>query len=117
MEDSTPSPEELERRTKWFSRYVEALENRSVVEPENDGYLYRCPCCGFRTLKERGGYNICPVCFWEDDGQDDPDAGIVRGGPNGSLSLAQARMNFKEFGACDQKSVANVRPPNADEML
>jgi hypothetical protein len=27
-----------------------------------------------------------PVCFWEDDGQDDHDADLVRGGPNGALS-------------------------------
>ncbi|MFF1770133.1 CPCC family cysteine-rich protein [Streptomyces sp. NPDC058249] len=31
---------------------------------------YGCPCCGFLTLDERGSYEICPVCFWEDDGQD-----------------------------------------------
>jgi Cysteine-rich CPCC len=35
---------------------------------------YRCPCCGFITLTERSADEICPVCFWEDDGQDDHDA-------------------------------------------
>jgi hypothetical protein len=38
------------------------------------------------------------VCFWEDDGQDDIDADIVYGGPNGSLSLTQARHNYQERG-------------------
>jgi len=28
---------------------------------------YSCPCCGYLTLPERGAYDICPVCFWEDD--------------------------------------------------
>jgi hypothetical protein len=42
------------------------------------------------TLNERGGWEICAVCFWEDDGQDDHDADNVRGGPNGALSLTQA---------------------------
>ncbi|WHO76586.1 MULTISPECIES: CPCC family cysteine-rich protein [Rhizobium] len=42
-----------------------------------------------------------PVCFWEDDGQDDHDAELVRGGPNGPLSLVQARLNFAESGACN----------------
>jgi cysteine-rich CPCC protein len=28
---------------------------------------YRCPCCGYLTLPARGEYDICPVCFWEDD--------------------------------------------------
>lgn len=30
--------------------------------------LLPCPCCGYRTLQERGQYEICPVCSWEDDG-------------------------------------------------
>ena len=28
---------------------------------------YKCLCCGYRTLDTRGEYDICPVCFWEDD--------------------------------------------------
>ena len=76
---------------------------------------FRCPCCGYRTLDERGGFEICAVCFWEDDGQDDQDAGIVRGGPNGALSLTLARANFKEFGVCDGKSLQHVRKPTLDE--
>ncbi|HDV6321953.1 TPA: hypothetical protein RJR38_003806 [Burkholderia multivorans] len=31
----------------------------------------RCPCCRSKTLRERGGFEICSVCFWQDDGQDD----------------------------------------------
>lgn len=46
---------------------------------------YRCPCCQFRTLHERGGFELCPVCFWEDDGQDDQDACNIRGGPTASF--------------------------------
>lgn len=32
--------------------------------------LHPCPCCGFRTLteEERGSYELCRVCGWEDDG-------------------------------------------------
>ncbi|WP_372448711.1 CPCC family cysteine-rich protein [Streptomyces musisoli] len=30
---------------------------------------YPCPCCGHRVLgRMPGSYEICPVCFWEDDG-------------------------------------------------
>lgn len=30
---------------------------------------YKCPCCGFYTFKQKpaGSYDICPVCFGEDD--------------------------------------------------
>jgi cysteine-rich CPCC protein len=54
-----------------------------------------CPCCGFLTLTERSAFEICPVCFWEDDGQDDADADDTKGGPNSS-SLTEARRNFLE---------------------
>jgi hypothetical protein len=108
-----PTPEELERRRGWFDFYMDRLENHSVLEPTQEGTRYRCPCCGCRTLDERGGCDICPVCFWEDDGQDDADADAdtVRGGPNGRLSLTQARANYREFGACERRHREHVRPP------
>ncbi|WP_328943405.1 CPCC family cysteine-rich protein [Streptomyces sp. NBC_00250] len=85
------------------------------LSPGSDGKAevspYRCPCCGFLTLDERGSFDICPVCFWEDDGQDDHDADQVRGGPNGRLSLTEARQNFQAMGACDERCAAFVRDP------
>jgi hypothetical protein len=77
--------------------------------------LVRCPCCRSKTLPARGEDEICPVCFWEDDGQDDADADVVLGGPNGSLSLTQARENFRKLGACDARFLGKVRPPRPDE--
>jgi hypothetical protein len=96
----------------WFDRYT-SFEN--VFKPQSDK-KWPCPCCGFRTLPERGGYDICPVCFWEDDGQDDHDADIVRGGPNYSLSLACARLNFKRIGACEERVLQHVRKPTDAEI-
>lgn len=57
---------------------------------------FECPCCEYSTLQERGGYEICELCGWEDDGQDEADADQVLGGPNYELSLTAARRNFKE---------------------
>lgn len=48
------------------------------------------------TLLERRGWEICPICFWEDDGQDTDDANVVRGGPNHDYSLIEARKNFEK---------------------
>ncbi|MEV5576646.1 CPCC family cysteine-rich protein [Spirillospora sp. NPDC052269] len=76
---------------------------------------YPCPCCGFLTLAERGGYEICQVCFWEDDGQDDPDADTVRGGPNYALSLTAARRNFARFGVVERRWLQHVRDPRPEE--
>jgi len=77
---------------------------------------YRCPCCGFKTLCGRSQDEICPVCFWEDDGQDDHDADQVRGGPNGHLSLTKARENYRSFGASNPRRKVHVRPPDPSEM-
>ncbi len=110
-----PRPNEVERRSAWFDWYVGRLNDHSVVGDRREGEKYACPCCGYLTLDERGGYDICPVCFWEDDGQDDADADVVRGGPNGNLSLTMARSNVRQFGACDARSVPHVRPPRDDE--
>lgn len=95
--------------------YCDALDNLSILQPQIEGVRCRCPCCRYKTLGERGDFDICPVCFWEDDGQDDQDADIIRGGPNGPLSLTQARSNFKKIGACEQRFIGNVRKPAQDE--
>jgi len=74
----------------------------------------RCECCGYLTLPEQGDFEICPVCFWEDDGQDDLDADEISGS-NGSLSLTAARENFRQYGACELRFVRSVRPPTEEE--
>jgi hypothetical protein len=56
-----------------------------------------CPACGLDTLSESGGFEICWVCWWEDDGQGDWDAELVTGGPNYDLSLKRARENFQKY--------------------
>ena len=54
-----------------------------------------CPCCNYPTLNERNSYEICGLCFWEDDGQDESNANEILGGPNQDYSLTEARNNFK----------------------
>jgi Cysteine-rich CPCC len=81
-----------------------------------DGVFYHCPCCLFPTMPMRGGFEVCPVCHWEDDGQDSHDADRVRGGPNGDLSLSQGRDNFAKTGVCDGTALSRVRPPTDLEM-
>lgn len=77
---------------------------------------YKCPCCGYYTYDEKpnGNYDICPVCFWEDDPiqLDDHDA---EGGAN-KVSLNQARTNYKLFNACESNMITFVRPPNDFEL-
>lgn len=87
---------------------------RNVVRQAKPGVRYACPCCKYLTLTTRGWYEICPVCGWEDDGQDDHDAEELRGGPN-KVSLQKARSNYLAFGASEERRRSRVRRPNEDE--
>ena len=74
-----------------------------------------CPCCGYKTYcdKPDGTYDICPVCFWEDDPvqMNEPN---FEGGAN-HVSLKQAQKNFLEFGASEERVKQYVRQPKIDE--
>jgi hypothetical protein len=78
--------------------------------------LHRCPCCGCRTLRQRGRLELCPVCAWADAGQDERDADTVHGGPNGELSLRGARANYRRFGASAAQFMDRVRKPQPEEL-
>lgn len=56
-----------------------------------------CPSCGFPTLDNRCVHEICSICFWQDDGQDDFDAGDVYGGPNDDYLLTAHRLEWNDF--------------------
>jgi len=73
---------------------------------------HTCPCCGYKTLNDE--YDICPICFWEDDWVqfNDPDC---EGGAN-HVSLRQGQKNFVEFGACEKEMVKHVRKPNTNDI-
>jgi hypothetical protein len=63
--------------------------------------LYKCPCCGFKTLKTKAEYEICRVCRWEDDGNREPDnySSVNRK----TLSEASKIFNEKRSAHPDEK--------------
>ena len=71
---------------------------------------YPCACCGYLVFEQRpGSYEICPICFWEDD--------IVQlrwvdvaGGAN-SVSLVDAQRNYATLGCCEARFLSHVRAP------
>jgi len=77
---------------------------------------YRCLCCGCKTLRAPAALQLCPVCWWEDDGQDDSDASEVRLTVNGQLSLDEARSYYVQFGAAHPRFLPYVRKPLAAEQ-
>jgi hypothetical protein len=79
----------------WNEYIKRTAQTTAVQSPKGTRYL--CPCCGYPTLEERAAYDVCFLCTWEDDGQDDPRADEVWGGPNGDRSLTYARQQFKQY--------------------
>ena len=72
---------------------------------------YPCPCCGYLVHSgPPGSYELCPVCFWEDDGLQLEFATTLAGGANHS-TLARAQKNFSIFGACEPSSIRFCRAP------
>ena len=75
-----------------------------------------CPCCGYLTLEDpkNGSYEICPVCFWENDAVQNDDPSFA-GGAN-EPSLTQARANYRRFGAVEERLILHVRAARPDEI-
>jgi hypothetical protein len=71
------------------------------VEP-----LDECCCCGYKALSKRREYNVCPVCFWEDDGTESDEA---YSSPN-HLTLGEGKRNFQGRGVC------STRGPSMDTV-
>jgi hypothetical protein len=92
----------MRRRSPAWTRYGQGVADRFV-----------CPCCGYRTLSEQGTYEICTVCWWEDDPDEDPELQIA--GPNG-MALAEARRNFETYGAMSEQMRKLARDPLPEEM-
>lgn len=61
-----------------------------------------------------GTFEVCPVCFWEDDEVQyrNPD---YEGGAN-EVSLRTARANYNRIRACSEDFLNDVRPPTKEEI-
>lgn len=76
---------------------------------------FPCPCCGYLTFGEpAGSYEICPICYWEDDPVQlrRPE----RGGGANRPSLVEAQANFRSFGSCERCTVESCRAPGPDDV-
>lgn len=70
--------EQFNERRSYFSQYIK----------DNKMSAHVCSGCGYPIING----DICDVCNWEDDGQNDKIADEVRGGPNSTLSLTANRV-------------------------
>jgi RNAse (barnase) inhibitor barstar len=69
--------------------------------------LTQCDCCDYYSIPLGNDFEICTICFWEQDtfGIEQPD---TSSGANHGLTLRQGRRNFKEFNACAKQFIKNV---------
>ncbi|SCM92736.1 Uncharacterized protein BWINRASL_00968 [Bacillus mycoides] len=69
-----------------------------------------------KTLEEEppGTYEICSICYWEDDEVQFNDHDF-EGGAN-EASLRQAQKNFIAFGASEESFVGSVKKPTGEDM-
>jgi hypothetical protein len=61
-----------------------------------------------------GSYDICEICFWEDDALQLEFATTLAGGAN-SMTLADAQRAFAEIGAKLASRTAHTRPPGPND--
>ncbi|MFR6626441.1 MAG: DUF6054 family protein [Flavonifractor plautii] len=103
----------------FLDKVEELLESCRPAAPSRPGAgkPYPCPCCGNYTMEEEpgGSYQTCPVCAWVDDpwALEHPDE---PGGCN-TVTLEQARENYRACGACSPELRGHVRPPEPEEEL
>ena len=97
-------------KNSYLGKLISDKFNVKVIIEGKQPRLFRCRCCGYKTLKQIGHFDICKICFWEDDGADDDE----RYSPPNRMTLKEARNNFEMYGACDEKSLQHL---NEDRML
>lgn len=95
--------EDFHQRRNTFNNY---LEERGLE-------LFTCPCCAYPTLTEKSGHEICPVCYWQADGQDDEEADEVWEGPSDfSLTESRIRVGKKLNNVAEQTGGNIIKSPS-----
>ena len=93
-----------------FKDFATFCHREDPVYPKGKNGKFRCPCCMHFTLGSIAAYDICPICFWEDDGTTS-EHGFS---PNG-ISLTEGQENYKKFGASKEHDRQYVRPAEPHE--
>jgi hypothetical protein len=72
--------------------------------------MHPCPCCGYKTLPDRGAFDLCPVCWWEDEGVQPWE----HSGPNGQ-TLVEAQQEYLARRLPYRLRPGKVRAPKRGE--
>jgi hypothetical protein len=88
------------------------MSDFSSWKPSKEHYaaLHPCPVCGYQQFsQEYGTYEICQICFWEDDWV---QLGFPDSGGANRVTLIEGQKNFIHHGACQLDMKDAVRPPS-----
>lgn len=63
----------ITERRAVYNKYFPMIQigKSASLQLNNKALQNSCPGCGYFTLMGRGMYDICPICFWEDEGFDE----------------------------------------------
>lgn len=100
---------------EFVKRYLSEIESLGEYKenPSIPSMKYTCKCCGYKTLDSIGEYQICPVCYWEDD----PYFNVKMDSGSNNMSLLQGQLNYMRDGYCSSQAAKYVRKAKKDEMI
>lgn len=95
MKNSDIYVDDLKGRRTFFLKNFEVVKiGRQRTDISSFEVLKNsCPVCGYWTLEARDSFDICGICFWEDDGMDDFEENLDSG-PN-HMTLKEGRIIFQ----------------------
>lgn len=95
MKDKEKYIDNFNQRRDFFQKNFALKIGRQRTDVMSKDILKNsCPVCGYLTLDERDSFDICAICFWEDDGIDDFEVN-KDSGPN-HMTLNEGREIFQE---------------------
>lgn len=93
-------------KNEYLSEVLSKILFEKIKVEGKEEILFACPCCSYQTIKERGQYKICPVCFWEDDGGND----LNRYSSVNHMTLLEGKDNFNKYACVTETSIKMVNP-------
>lgn len=91
-------------KNNYLEKEILRIKNEKVIVKGEVEILEKCLCCGYRTLDEKCDWDICAVCFWEDDCTTE----LERYSSSNRITLKEGKENFKKFGASKRRSIGHV---------
>ncbi|MBC2115167.1 CPCC family cysteine-rich protein [Listeria booriae] len=79
-------------KNSYLAKYLSSLVGEIIDVTGHEEVLLECFCCHYLTIKERGNYEICAVCGWEDDGSNNKE---IYSNAN-HMTLLEGQANFQK---------------------